>query len=371
MKRFSQVTIRTLSQIVRNELSAVFLMLTAFLWTMVPLAAQLQDLGPKIRNDTNKTDSSTLDSSSSIANPALVSDPDLANSEVAKQVVDPPVGEPAGAAIRDEQEVTSVDEIKTPPQKPNAALQVDQTVGEEDEVCRPVIKVFTRRRDNSAVESLRRDIEQGRFDEVAVDIQVGTRIRDQPKIMVPINPDRYRVWYGYHSGIRDAVLRTAAEFSKSLPSDDSQENKDRTAEASEDSNKSESTESADSSLSEASDQGVRETGYPTRKSWWTVDKRHPEKDGMVKHLSGGPHKGKFDLAWLETLTRDELHSLHSDDHEGKVDWDYAVKQKTVSVEPDDGTAEPDMPVEDLHESDSELNALKREGRQSRLVLLVA
>jgi len=30
------------------------------------------------------------------------------------------------------------------------------------------------------------------------------------------------------------------------------------------------------------------------------------------------------LKWLDSLTREELHALHSDDHEGKVNWDFAV-----------------------------------------------
>ena len=88
---------------------------------------------------------------------------------------------------------------------------------EQEDVCRPVIKVLVRRRENSEVAALRRDLEDGKFDQVAVDIRTGGRIKDQPKIMVPISPDRYRVWYGYHSGIRQAVIRTAEEFGKQLP----------------------------------------------------------------------------------------------------------------------------------------------------------
>ena len=33
---------------------------------------------------------------------------------------------------------------------------------------------------------------------------------------------------------------------------------------------------------------------------------------------------KFDRLWLESLSRGELHALHSDDHEGKVNLKYVV-----------------------------------------------
>ena len=237
-----------------------------------------------------------------------------------------------------------------------AAESVAEAVSEEDELCRPVIKVLVRRRENAEVAALRRDVQANAFDQVAVDIQVGSRIKDQPKILVPVAADRYKVWYGYHSGIRAAVLRTAAEYAKSLPGDDKQNGGGTSeGELSDDLDQTDSTSSekpaATSQSKEAPDAGdgddesavgVREGGYPTRTSWWTVGKKHPEKEGMVTHLSGGPHKKKFDLAWLETLTRDELHSLHSDDHEKKVNWDYARKY----VEP----PEPEPQV------DPELNA---------------
>lgn len=52
---------------------------------------------------------------------------------------------------------------------------------------------------------------------------------------------------------------------------------------------------------------------------------------MVKHLSSGQHEGTFDLDWLNSLTRDELHALHSDDHEKKINWDYAVRATESEV----------------------------------------
>lgn len=212
---------------------------------------------------------------------------------------------------------------------------------EQEDVCRPVIKVLVRRRENSEVAALRRDLEDGKFDQVAVDIRTGGRIKDQPKIMVPISPDRYRVWYGYHSGIRQAVIRTAQEFGKQLPYSSAQNEASGKSGDPSNPNRSTSSSSGDSEQDtgdhEEPVEGVREGGYPTRTSWWTVGKKHPEKEGMVKHLSGGPHKGKFDLLWLETLTRDELHSLHSDDHEEKVNWLYA-KKPSATLESDAGSS---------------------------------
>lgn len=225
----------------------------------------------------------------------------------------------------DSQEATAeskqvVEDSKVEPEKDAEK----EAVTEQDEVCLPVIKVLVRRRENTEVAKLRRDIREGEFKQVAVDIRTTTRLKDQPKIMVPVSPDRYRVWYGYHSGIRASVLRTAVEYAGLLPSNGLST-----------SNQTDKTSSIKDSVDDSIDQqlldgeerkeGIREGGYPTRTSWWTVGKKHPEKEGMVTHLSGGPHKNKFDLAWLETLTRDELHSLHSDDHEDKVNWVYAQK----------------------------------------------
>ena len=225
----------------------------------------------------------------------------------------------------DSQEATA--ESKQVVEDPKVEPEKDaekEAVTEQDEVCLPVIKVLVRRRENTEVAKLRRDIREGEFKQVAVDIRTTTRLKDQPKIMVPVSPDRYRVWYGYHSGIRASVLRTAVEYAGLLPSNGLST-----------SNQTDKTSSIKDSVDDSIDQqlldgeerkeGIREGGYPTRTSWWTVGKKHPEKEGMVTHLSGGPHKNKFDLAWLETLTRDELHSLHSDDHEDKVNWVYAQK----------------------------------------------
>jgi len=63
---------------------------------------------------------------------------------------------------------------------------------------------------------------------------------------------------------------------------------------------------------------VRRT-YPIRSTWWTVNGTYPGRSEMIAHLQSGEHAGKYDPDWLSTLTRDELHSLHSDDHEQRSD----------------------------------------------------
>lgn len=63
-------------------------------------------------------------------------------------------------------------------------------------------------------------------------------------------------------------------------------------------------------------------GYPVRQGWWTQNGQHLNS---YAHLTTGRHAGKYDTAWLKGLTREEINSLHSDDHEGRVNWKYAVR----------------------------------------------
>ena len=60
------------------------------------------------------------------------------------------------------------------------------------------------------------------------------------------------------------------------------------------------------------------TGYPVRGGWWTGC-------GGWRHLMQGEHAGKFDAAWLQSLSNSEIQSLHSDDHEGRVKWQYVSR----------------------------------------------
>lgn len=61
-------------------------------------------------------------------------------------------------------------------------------------------------------------------------------------------------------------------------------------------------------------------GYPTRGRWWS---------GCAnwQHMTRGEHAGKYDHDWLKSLTWQELQSLHSDDHEGRVKQQYVVRPK--------------------------------------------
>lgn len=58
--------------------------------------------------------------------------------------------------------------------------------------------------------------------------------------------------------------------------------------------------------------------YPVRGSWWTHPGRRLNKADLIAHLQSGFHGGKFRLAYLHSLSPEELESLHSDDHEGRV-----------------------------------------------------
>ncbi len=72
------------------------------------------------------------------------------------------------------------------------------------------------------------------------------------------------------------------------------------------------------------------TGYPVRGNWWT----HPGE--IHAHLMSGEHRGKWTAEWVRSLTNAEAESLHSDDHEGRVKWDYVggrASTRTASPSP--------------------------------------
>lgn len=184
---------------------------------------------------------------------------------------------------------------------------------EEDEICRLVIKVDFPKTDNQASSRLRADIKDGLFADYAISETRNKRLRKYPKISVPIGRNRYRVWYGYSTSIRDAVLKSASTHSGVK-------------------RKKNSAIAPVAFLEESKTvESDKATAYPHRSSWWTVAKRYPDREAMVKHLSSGQHEGTFDLDWLNSLTRDELHALHSDDHEKKINWDYAVRATESEV----------------------------------------
>ena len=64
--------------------------------------------------------------------------------------------------------------------------------------------------------------------------------------------------------------------------------------------------------------------YPVRGSWWTGC-------GSWQHMTQGEHRGKFDANWLKSLSWSELQSLHSDDHEHRVQWSYVNKPSTAAA----------------------------------------
>lgn len=55
------------------------------------------------------------------------------------------------------------------------------------------------------------------------------------------------------------------------------------------------------------------SGYPVRGSHWTFP--GSGRAQLIHHLQTGEHRGKFSRAWLDSLTYQELLSLHDDDHE--------------------------------------------------------
>lgn len=60
-------------------------------------------------------------------------------------------------------------------------------------------------------------------------------------------------------------------------------------------------------------------GYPLRGGYWTGCPNW-------RHMTQSVHAGRFPVDWLQSLSWDELQSLHSDDHEGRVKWDYVPKR---------------------------------------------
>lgn len=60
----------------------------------------------------------------------------------------------------------------------------------------------------------------------------------------------------------------------------------------------------------------QQQGYPIRANVWTGCSHWT-------HMDQGEHRGKFDREWLKGLTWNELQSLHADDHEGRVKWQFA------------------------------------------------
>lgn len=59
--------------------------------------------------------------------------------------------------------------------------------------------------------------------------------------------------------------------------------------------------------------------YPVHPVTWHIIGSAETRQDLIHHLSSdGIHRGKFSRAWLETLSRAQLMSLHHDDHEGRA-----------------------------------------------------
>ena len=66
--------------------------------------------------------------------------------------------------------------------------------------------------------------------------------------------------------------------------------------------------------------------YPLRRSWWSGC---PD----WRHLTTGQHRGLFDTTWLQTLSYEEVQSLHSDHHEGRTKWEFVVRPQLQPTAP--------------------------------------
>lgn len=64
----------------------------------------------------------------------------------------------------------------------------------------------------------------------------------------------------------------------------------------------------------------RTSSYPVRTSptWWKWSAGVSGRDEKIHHLATGEHAGKFPREWLAGLTDPELESVHSDDHDGRL-----------------------------------------------------
>ena len=209
------------------------------------------------------------------------------------------VAQPLKAAGRSKNE-TQTEIVQNSGTESAEQLKSDPKNAEEPyaESCRLVIQIALREPTTASVSALQRDIEAGVFADYALDITKDDRLLRYPKIRVPSGPKRALIWYGYNSQVRKAVLKTAAAAAAKIH--DSQQNVN-------------GSQSADNT-----EMAPEESKYPLRSNWWTVNGSYPEKKAMIEHLSSKSHAKKFDHPWLESLSRGELHALHSDDHEGKV-----------------------------------------------------
>lgn len=72
-------------------------------------------------------------------------------------------------------------------------------------------------------------------------------------------------------------------------------------------------------IKQATASASQRRGYPLRSITWIAPN--------WTHMFDAPHRHyNFDPQWVQSLTYNELQSLHSDAHEGTVNWNYARKR---------------------------------------------
>jgi len=78
---------------------------------------------------------------------------------------------------------------------------------------------------------------------------------------------------------------------------------------------------------------VKSAGYPLRPrdTWWTGCPM--DLAGARLHMQAGEHAQQFDPKWIETLTLDQLQSLHSDHHEQRTAWGYVQRAARPAARP--------------------------------------
>lgn len=78
---------------------------------------------------------------------------------------------------------------------------------------------------------------------------------------------------------------------------------------------------------------AHELGYPLRGGHWKINgNKNPSAELVRYHLLYNPnHRGKFSDTYLNRLTREELLSLHDDDHEGRVATEFVNRQPETKV----------------------------------------
>ncbi len=73
----------------------------------------------------------------------------------------------------------------------------------------------------------------------------------------------------------------------------------------------------------------RHQSYPTahRRANWSYP------GNIRQHVLSGEHRGKLDPAWVAAQSDASLRAWHSDDHEGRVRWEYVVRPSASSSPP--------------------------------------